>query len=151
MEVDGVVSEIGGDTNLVNVKMRESRKGNIGNQIKIQLENVMGANDDVDVIAVIDSKRKHMEDMMDGDFIGDNNDQMLMDQSSMGPKKRTSGGFWILGPPDIMSLIVWNFHGLAPPRAVQFLKEINQQFRSSIIFSCEILVKKIKLKKYVMF
>ncbi|XP_074369831.1 uncharacterized protein LOC141711338 [Apium graveolens] len=46
-----------------------------------------------------------------------------------------------------MSFIAWNCHGLAQPRAVRFLQEINKQIRPSVIFFSETLVKRNKIEK----
>lgn len=46
-----------------------------------------------------------------------------------------------------MSLIAWNCRGLANLRAVRFLKEINNQYRPSLIFLCETLVKEKRIKE----
>lgn len=66
MEVDGVVSEINGDIDVVNVKIRESGKGDIGNQVKNQLENFMGWKDGEKKIDVTYSKRKCVEESFEG-------------------------------------------------------------------------------------
>ncbi|XP_074336020.1 uncharacterized protein LOC141673185 [Apium graveolens] len=62
-------------------------------------------------------------------------------------KKRASGGSCSLGPPRIMSLIVWNCRGLANPRTVRFLNELNKTYRPSAVFLSETLVKKNKVEK----
>lgn len=41
-----------------------------------------------------------------------------------------------------MSLLAWNCRGLANSQTVRFLKELNNQYRPSIIFLSETLVKK---------
>lgn len=46
-----------------------------------------------------------------------------------------------------MSLIVWNYRGLANPRTVRLLKELNKCYRPGIIFLSETLVKKNKVEK----
>lgn len=43
-----------------------------------------------------------------------------------------------------MSILAWNYRGLANPRAVRFLKELVQQLRPSLIFLSEIFVDKNK-------
>lgn len=48
----------------------------------------MGVKDDVDMIAVTDSKRNRVEDRIEGECTGDKNDQILTDQSNIGPKNR---------------------------------------------------------------
>ncbi|XP_074364697.1 uncharacterized protein LOC141705706 [Apium graveolens] len=49
------------------------------------------------------------------------------------------------GPPDIMSLLAWNCRGLANSRAIRFLKETVYQYRPSIVFLSETLVKNKKI------
>ncbi|XP_074326720.1 uncharacterized protein LOC141664667 [Apium graveolens] len=44
-----------------------------------------------------------------------------------------------------MSLLAWNCRGLAKPRAVQFLKETNNFYRSSVVFLFKTLVKSNKI------
>ncbi|XP_074337072.1 uncharacterized protein LOC141674252 [Apium graveolens] len=46
-----------------------------------------------------------------------------------------------------MSLIAWNCHGLANPRAVRLLKELNNLYRPSIIFLSETKCKKERVEK----
>ncbi|XP_074344595.1 uncharacterized protein LOC141683745 [Apium graveolens] len=60
-------------------------------------------------------------------------------------KKRDIGGSWTPGLPDIMSLLAWNCHGMAKPRAVRFLKETISHYRPNIIFLSNTLVKSNKI------
>lgn len=46
-----------------------------------------------------------------------------------------------------MSLLAWNCRGLGKPRTVQFLKEIVQQLKPSLIFLSETLAKKDRVDK----
>lgn len=46
-----------------------------------------------------------------------------------------------------MSLLALNCRGLANPRAVRFLKEINKQYMPNIIFLSETLVKRNKIER----
>lgn len=64
-----------------------------------------------------------------------------------GFKKRSNDGYSNGGPPDIMSVLSWNFRGLGNPRVVQFLQEIIFQKKSSIVFLCETLCKREKVEQ----
>lgn len=86
MEVDGTISEISGDIDVVNVRMRESGRGDMGNQNRNQLEIFKGGNFGAEEIAVTDSKRKRVEDNMDGEIIGEYDIPNTKEQSQSGPK-----------------------------------------------------------------
>lgn len=45
-----------------------------------------------------------------------------------------------------MSFLVWNCRGLAQPRAIRFLKEINSQLRPNLIFLSETFVTEKKIE-----
>lgn len=86
MEVDGVVTEINGDRDGINVKSRVSREVDTGNQFENQLENFMGGKGGGKEIEITDSKRKRVEEILTGDFIGENDTQIIEDKSKNGSK-----------------------------------------------------------------
>lgn len=75
MEIDGTVREISGDNDMVNIKMREMRNVHTGNHIHRQLENISGENGEGKEVTLLDSKRKRVEESLQGEIIGENNKQ----------------------------------------------------------------------------
>lgn len=134
VEVDGVVSDIVGEDaaiqikhrNLGDISLNTNKSGNgadnMGNEIS-GTEKV-----------VIDPKRHRVENelesvdngpngmMTDGlsNITGDLQDQ---EKITPDPEKLDCGGLWTLDPPNIMSLIAWNFRGLANLRTVSFYEK----------------------------
>lgn len=84
MEVDGTVREINGDNDMVNVKTREIRDTNIGNQSQNQLEIISGGSVGEKQVFVLDSKRKRVEEHahLQGETVGAN-DQMDTDKQQV--------------------------------------------------------------------
>lgn len=77
MKVDGVVNVIDGDSEMVTIKARGIRKEIAGNQMSNQLENISESSSGGKIIAVDDSKRKRVEEELQGIIIGVNDKHIL--------------------------------------------------------------------------
>lgn len=86
MDVDGVVRKISGDNDVVSVKAREIRKVDAGIQIQDQLETILGDNVGGKEFAVLDSKRKRVDENLKGVNIGDYDNDSVMDKQELGSK-----------------------------------------------------------------
>lgn len=86
MEVDGMVTEINGDGDVVKVIERESRNGDNVNKIQNQMEIYMGGKEKEREVVVTDSKRKRVNEISDGGFVGDNDNLSVHENSKNGSK-----------------------------------------------------------------
>ncbi|KAL8154887.1 hypothetical protein AgCh_000296 [Apium graveolens] len=114
MEVDGKICEIGGDAGGILVRQRDLREQKMGKSLNL---NDKQTNED---------RREEYNE-----FPSDN---IVMDTK----RKRVDN---TESPPRIMSILSWNCRELANPRIVRLLLDIDQQYRPSLIFLSETLVK----------